>query len=117
MFQSATPRVQELGFLGEPLTVTTSPGRASLKNHLAFSVDMLTQPWDTLARPWEPTDQGAVRAVLPPQGAGAGVDARQADAERDPLAGGPEPLRPEVDLPAAEPAPGALDPAGGPHLE
>ena len=30
MFQSATPRVQELGFLGEPTTVTTSPGRTSL---------------------------------------------------------------------------------------
>jgi hypothetical protein len=59
MFQSATPSVQELGFLGEPTTVTTSPGRTSLKNHWAASVDMLTQPWETLARPWDPTDQGA----------------------------------------------------------
>src|SRR6266511_1647720 len=44
MFQAATPRVQELGFLGEPTTVTTSPGWASLKNHWASAVDMLTQP-------------------------------------------------------------------------
>jgi hypothetical protein len=58
MFQSATPKLRP-GRLGEPLTSTTSPRRVWPKNQAALAVERLTQPWETLAEPWEPVDQGA----------------------------------------------------------
>src|SRR5438270_8106783 len=55
MSPSARPRSGPAEFV----ISTASPGWEKPKNHVAFAVDRLTQPWDTLLCPCCATDHGA----------------------------------------------------------
>src|SRR4029453_14096194 len=56
IFQPATPKPPPRR---SGRTPTPSPRRVRRKYQAALAVDRWTQPWETLARPWEPVDQGA----------------------------------------------------------
>src|SRR5690606_5792341 len=50
-----------------PLTTTRSPSLVTENSHAALLGDRLTQPCDTLRRPWSYTDHGAEWMYSPPQ--------------------------------------------------
>src|SRR5262245_35220333 len=63
----ARPTVPAGNWTSVPLTVTGSPTWVIPNSHAELSVDMFTQPCDTLRTPWSPTDHGAAWMNSPPQ--------------------------------------------------